>query len=260
MTGKHVVALHLGVIVPIIVVLAIFSNSLHDLSSPVVLKAFPSVPKEGEPVSVAFTLKNYDEEGKDYNFELYANGEEVMHGETLLPGYSERNYAYSHRNSLDLGEQISFLLKVYVPKEIKNEPTCRGIRIKENCLTSEVQVYEKSIAIPAYPPQVWSSFVSFAAFSTAISSLSSISTSTSTMSMASIAYYKNTYGFDQALNVGVIFSIVLLVILIQVELTEPFTKALNFLGRMKPRFNRLSMVLFIIFMSMVFTEIILVIG
>jgi hypothetical protein len=75
-----------------------------------------------------------------------------------------------------------------------------------------------------------------------------------------MAYYSNSYGFDEAVNVGVVFSIVLLFILIQVELTEPFTKALNLLGRLKPRFSRLSMALFIIFMAMVFTEIIMIIG
>lgn len=225
-----------------------------------VLKAFPSVPKEGEPVSLAFTLKNYEEDGKNYRFELFANGEKVMHGETLFPGHSQRNYAYTHRNSFDLGSQIFFLLKVYVPAEIRGADACGGVRIKENCLTSETRVYEKRLAIPAYPPQVWSSFVSFAAFLTAITSLSSNSMSSSTMSVASVAYYRDTYGFDQALNVGVIFSIVLLMVLLQVELTEPFTKALNLFGRMKPRFNRLSMVLFIIFMAMVFTEIILIIG
>jgi hypothetical protein len=261
MKREYRLALKIGMIMPVLVVLAIFSYSLQDLSSPVVLKAFPSVPKEGEPIVVAFTLKNYDNEDKTYRYELYANGGKVIEGETKLPEFSSKNYVYSYRNPLKLGEQVSFHLRVTSPAEVHEASPCSAVRIKSSCLTGEAGVYENSISIPAYPPQVWSSFVSFAAFSTAISSLStSISTSTSTISMASMAYYRSTYGFDQAVNVGVIFSIVLLFILIQVELTEPFTRALNILGRLKPRFNRLSMVLFIIFMAMVFTEIIMIIG
>lgn len=264
MTKEYRSALKLGMILPVLVVLAIFSSSLQGLSSPVILKAFPSVPKEGEPLIVAFTLKNFDNAEKTYNYELYANGDKVIEGKTKLAELSSKNYQYSYRNPLKLGEQISFHLRVFSPAEVRESSPCSAVRIKSSCLTGENKVYENSISIPAYPPQVWSSFVSFATFSTAISSTaissSMSSMSTSTISMASMAYYQAHYGTKKAVNVGVIFSIVLLFILIQVELTEPFTRALNLLGRLKPRFNRLSMVLFIIFMTMVFTEIVLIIG
>lgn len=248
-------------LLPVLIVLAIFSISLQDQSSPVIIKAFPSVPKEGEPIVIAFTLKNFEPVDKAYKYELYANGDKVIQGETKLVKHSSKNYQYTYRNPLKLGEQVSFNLRVFSPADVEEASPCRGVRIRGSCLKSETKVYENAISIPAYPPQVWSSFVSFATFSTAISSTAiSSSMSTSTISMASMAYYSNSYGFDEAVNVGVVFSIVLLFILIQVELTEPFTKALNLLGRLKPRFNRLSMALFIIFMAMVFTEIIMVIG
>lgn len=254
-------------ILPILLLMAIFTVNIQDQSSPVVIKAFPSVPKEGEPVVVAFTLKNLEPLDKAYKYELYANGDKVIQGDTQLAKHSSKNYQYTYRNPLKLGEQVSFHLRVFTPAEVEAASPCKGARIKDACLTTEAKVYENTVSIPNYPPQVWSSFVSFATFSTAISStaisstsISSSMSSTSTISMASMAYYRNSYGFDRAVNVGVIFSIVLLLILIQVELTEPFTKAVNILGRLKPRFSRLSMVLFLIFLTMVFTEIVMIIG
>jgi hypothetical protein len=75
-----------------------------------------------------------------------------------------------------------------------------------------------------------------------------------------MAYYQGSFGVRNAINVGVIFSIVLIALLIHVEVTEPYGRMLNMLGRLRRRFNKLSAVLFIIFMSMVFTQIALILS
>lgn len=260
MTNKNRSVLRLGMVLPPLLVLIIFSYSFYGLSSPVVVKAFPTVPKEGEPLIIAFALKNFQEVERNYKYVLYANGVKVMEGETTLPRMSVKQYQYSYRNPLPLGERLTFNLKVTAQKEVHESLLCRAIRIKDKCLTNGQESYEKTVSIPAYPPQVWSSFVSFASFSTAISGISSSMASGSTISLASMKYYRGSYGFDKAVNVGVIFSIALLFILLTVELTEPYTRSLSILGRLRPRFNRLSATLFIIFMAMVFTEVILIIG
>ena len=261
MTEKQQSGLRFGILFSALIVLLIFSFSFYGSSSPVVIKTFPSVPKEGEPMIVAFSLKNFQSVEKSYEYELYANGVKVMEGTTRLPQLAVKQYQYSYKNPLPLGERLTFNLKITSKTDVQNGVSCWSIRIRDNCLMGGEERYEKTVSIPAYPPQVWSSFVSFATFSTAISSATMASlASSSTISLASMSYYKNTYGFDTFINVGVVFSVALLFILISVEVTEPYIRALNFMGRLRHRFNRLSLVLFTIFVAMVFTEIILIIG
>jgi hypothetical protein len=261
MTAKQRSGLRFGILLSALLVLLIFSFSFYGITSPVVVKTFPSVPKEGEPMIVAFSLKNFQNEEKSYEYELYANGVKVMEGTTRLPQLAVKQYQYSYKNPLPLGERLTFNLRVTSRTDVQKGGSCWRIRIRDSCLTGGEEHYEKTVSIPAYPPQVWSSFVSFATFSTAISSatMSSLA-STSTISLASMNYCQNTYGFDKFINVGVIFSVALLFILISVEVTEPYIRALNFVSRLRLRFNRLSLVLFTIFIAMVFTEIILIIG
>ena len=261
MTVKNKSGLRFGILFSALIVLMIFSFSFYDMSSPVAIKTFPSVPKEGEPIIVAFALKNFDKIEKKYEYELYANGAKVMEGTTTLPQLAIKQYQFSYKNPLPLGERLTFNLRVTSRTDVQSGVSCWSIRIRDSCLLGGEERYQKTVSIPAYPPQVWSSFVSFAAFSTAISSNSESSlASTSTISLASMKYYKKTYGFDRFVNVGVVFSIALLFILIYVEITEPYIRSLNFVGRARQRFNRLSMVLFTIFIAMVLTEIILIIG
>jgi hypothetical protein len=217
----------IAIALPVILILALFSLSLHSLSSPVVLGIFPQVPKEGMPVTLSFSLTNYHLFEKDYNYEFYANGRRVLEGSTTVGPLSSREYRYVYKNPLKLGERVNFVVTV----------------------STQNEVYEQSLSIPAYPPQVWSSFVSFATFSTSMGTF-----------LTSMPYYQDSFGLNQAFNVGVIFSVILIMILIQVELTEPFTKTMNMLGRLRSRFNRLSAVLFMIFIAMIFTQIVLIIG
>lgn len=238
----------IAIILPAILVLTILSLSLSSMSSPITLSAFPEVPREGEPIILSFSLRNFNLHDARYSYEFYANGKKVLEGRASLGPLSSKQYSYAYRNQLRLGEQITFLLKAATP----------------------VETYEEALSMPAYPPQVWSSFVSFATFSTSMAGLSSsmgssmgLSSSMGSsmgMSLTSMAYYQDSFGTSRAFNVGVIFSAVLIMILIHVELTEPFMKARNLLGRLRARFNKLSAILFIIFAAMVFTQIIMIIG
>jgi hypothetical protein len=68
-----------------------------------------------------------------------------------------------------------------------------------------------------------------------------------------MAYYEGAFDSNQGLNVGMIFSIVLIILLIYLELSEPLIKkTLTVIGYLRIEFSRLSAVLFILFISMVF--------
>ena len=65
----------------------------------------------------------------------------------------------------------------------------------------------------------------------------------------------------KAINVGAIFAIVLVAVLLHVEVTEPFhNNTLNILGRIRRRFSKLSAILFIIFITMMFSNVIMILG
>ena len=221
----------------VILALAIFFltaciASFASAKSPVKLYVFPEVPQEGEPIIVTFSMKNYALVDSPYTYTLYANGKEVMSGKTIVSPFSSKKYQYAYINDLKVGEKVSFVVRV----------------------KSKDKTYEEVITAPPYHPYVWSSFVSFAAFSTTM-------TTTTTMSITSMAYYDNSFGIKRAINVGVIFSIVLITLLIHVEVTEPFhNNVLNILGRLRRRFTKLSAVLFIIFITMIFSQIVMIIG
>lgn len=202
---------------------------LHDASAPVSVSVFPQVPMEGEPLLVTFNLNNPSVQSASGDYQLYANGNLVMEGATQLSPLSTKKYQYTYENPLKMGEQITFVVRS----------------------TIDGSEHEEYVSLPAYPPQVWSSFVSFATFSTSVMSY-----------MTTMAYYDQAFGDSSALNVSVIFSIVLIGLLIYLELTEPALseRSFKFIGNLRIRFSRLSGVLFIIFVGMVFTQVALIIG
>jgi hypothetical protein len=160
-----------------------------------------------------------------------------MRGQTDLPAGTGRQFQYVYNNPLELGEQVIF-----------SAITQTGDEVNQN-----------SVSIPASPPAVWSSFVSFAAFSTSVMSSTS---AISSMSMSSMAYYDTSFGTNKALNAGLIFSIGLIILLIYMELSEPLlaNKEMRVIGNLRIRASRLSSVLFVIFVGMVFTQIALIVG
>lgn len=217
-----------------------FIASFASVSSPVKLFVFPEVPREGEPVVVTFSMKNFELTDAPYTYTLYANGEKVMEGSTVISPLSSKRYQYAYLNNLKIGEKVSFVVRAY----------------------SNGKSYEEVMSVPPYHPYVWSSFVSFAAFSTSMAGVTTSMgvSSTTTMAITTMAYYQNSFGVKHALNVGVIFSVVLIALLIHIEVTEPFHGALNIIGRLRKRFSKLSVILFTIFITMVFSQIILIIG
>lgn len=209
-----------------VLLLAIFTASLHQFSDPVSIKVFPTVAKEGEPMLITFTLRNFDISKMPADFEFYVNGERVIDGTTELKPFSSQLYQYFYESPLKLGEQANFLVRVKTP----------------------FKVYEELLSTPSYPPQVWTSFVSFASFS-----------NTATSYMTTIAYYEDTFDVN-AINVGLIFTLVLIPLLVFSVLAEPYTRKRTIIGRLNTRFSRLSTILFIIFMLMVLTQIVMIIS
>lgn len=220
-----------------ILVLASFAASLQARYDTVGIQVAPEVLREGEPVVVTFFINNPSDKAAGTDYTLYANGDALMSGRTELSPGAGRQFLYVYNNPLKLGEQVTFSARAQ-----------SGDKVSVN-----------SLSIPSVPPQIWSSFVSFASFSTSVMSSSS---AISSMSMSSMAYYDKSFGTNKALNAGLIFSIVLIILLIYMELSEPILaeKKMRVIGNLRIRFSRLSSVLFIIFVGMVFTQIALIVG
>ena len=220
-----------------ILVLASFAASLQTKFDTVGIHVAPEVLRKGEPVVVTFFINNPSDKLAGTDYTLYANGNALMSGRTELSPGTGRQFQYVYSNPLELGEQVTF-----------SAITQSGDEVNQN-----------SVSVPSVPPQLWSSFVSFASFSTSVMSSSS---AISSMSMSSMAYYDNSFGTNKALNAGLIFSIVLIILLIYMELSEPLLaqKEMRIIGNLRIRFSRLSSVLFIIFVGMVFTQIALIVG
>jgi len=202
------------------------SHASEDISMTVV----PEVPREGLPVIISFALRNPGGAGEVVRYRLYGNGMLLSEGEEYIEARSVRRHVYAYPKPPEVGEKMTFLLRA----------------------ESERGVKEKSLAIPPYPPQVWSSFVSFATFSTAMMS-SSISTS-----IASLDFYERTFLSESRLNIGLVLSMFLIAMLVFLELTEPLGGSWLKVVRLRLSFTRLSIVLFLIFLGMVASKVVLV--
>lgn len=218
-----------------IVLMALFflfsiSASLKGHREPASITVFPEAPKEGLPIEVAITLSNPSLLSKTVDYSLYADGTLVLSGSTTLAPFANEEFTYIHPKAPPIGERTSFYLKT---------------------APANGDGFEKTVSVPAYPPQVWSSFVSFASFSTSIMS---------SMAISSFRYYDQSFMGVSAFNIGLIFSMSLIILLVFLELTEPLVeKTLPLLG-LRRRFSRLSALLFMVFAGMVLTKIVLIIG
>lgn len=208
-----------------IMLVASFAFSANSLKDPVNMGVMPEVPKQGEPLIVSFALNNPGLTEETYAYELYVNGKMVMSGESAISPLGSEQHRYAYKNPLELGEQTNFLLMVKTPSG----------------------VIQKAISTPAYAPQIWTSFVSFASFSTSVMS-----------SMGTMAYYDGAFS-TKGMNIGLVFVLVLIPLLVFSVLAEPYSSK-NIFGRLKSRFGRLSTVLFVIFMGMVLTRMVMIIG
>ncbi|MFC2013227.1 hypothetical protein ACFLUE_02955 [Chloroflexota bacterium] len=194
-------------------------------SEPVRLAVVPQVPREGEPIIATFKLSNPLSETVNTEYSFYANGELMKQGVTTMLPESSKLYQYTYRNPLDLGEQVHFMVVVASPQG----------------------VYEKTVSIPAYPPQIWSSFVSFASFSTSMMGF-----------MSTMTYYQATFGNDMGINIGVMAVAVLIGMLIFLEVTQPIVKnkTIAVLGRLRVRFSTVTWILFMIFLGITYTKVV----
>ena len=204
-----------------------FWLTVKDTSEPVSMVVIPQVPRQGEPIIATFKLNNPSSNTLVTRYQFYANGELLKEGATTIAPSSGKTYKYAYENPLQMGEQINFVVRTQ----------------------SEDGNHEKVLSSPAYPPQVWSSFVSFASFSTSVMS-----------SMSTMTYYQGTFGSDIGLNIGITTSIVLIALLIFLELTQTVVedKTVAVLGRLKIRFSTVTWILFIIFIGLVYTNMIMV--
>jgi hypothetical protein len=192
------------------------------------IAVLPEVPREGEPIIATFKLNNPTSEATTIDYSFYANGKLLQEGTSTLAPHSSKTYQYVYKNPLELGEQVSFVVRA----------------------ESQGRTCEKIVSLPAYPPQIMSSFVSFASFSTSVMGF-----------MASSTYYESSFGSpDEGLNVGLVISIVLIILLIFLELSEPLlTEGIPFaLGKLRIRFSTMTAILFIIFMGIVYTKIVMI--
>ncbi len=203
--------------------------SARASTDPVAIMVMPENPRKGEPVLATFKLSNSSGREVSGNYELYANGILLKSGTTLLPAHSTKVYQHLYSHELRLGDRVNFFA----------------------AFRTDQGAFEKTVSAPPYPPQVWSSFVSFASFSTSVMG-----------SMSSMVYYQDTFTTNVGLQVGMVFAIVLLLLLIfrEVTVTVPRPVEVGNLGLLRVKFRFLAAILLIIFVGMIFTRVGLVLG
>ena len=219
----------LAVIWLAIILMGSFWLTMRGTGEPVTLVVLPEAPRQGEPIIATFKMNNPRAEAVTTEYRFYVNGKLLEEGKTTIAGNSGETYKYAYANTFPIGQQLNFVVKTQ----------------------SELGNYEKVVSAPPYPPQIWSSFVSFASFSTSVMS-----------SMSTMTYYQSTFGSDIGRGLGVIMSLVLLALLVFVELAQPVLQdgRVAVLGRLRIRLSAVSWILFIIFMGIVYTKVVLLLG
>ena len=194
---------------------------------PISLVVAPGFPRQNEEVIATVQLNNTSSRPFVARYEMYAQERLLKEGETTIQADSSKTFQYAFKNPLKMGEQLNFTVKVQ----------------------SESGDYKKSISSPPYPPQVWSSFISFASFSTSV--MSSLSTAT---------YYQTNFLTDAKLKLGFIVPVVLILLLIFLYLTQPAVRigSRSILERLMQRLSPLAWVLFLVFMGMLYTRVVLI--
>ena len=227
MNKQRSIKLKIGIIGLAILLLSTFWFTVRASSDLVSLTVVPEVPREGEPIIATFKLNNPSSQAVSIGYQFYANGELIQEAATIITPNSSKVYQYVYKNPLELGEQVHFLVKA----------------------TSLLGSSDKVVSLPAYPPQIWSSFVSFASFSTSVMSF-----------MSSMTYYQNSFGSEMGFNVGIFFHVILIGVLVFLEATQPLLqwKAVNRLVELRLRFNNITSILFIIFMGIVYTRVVMI--
>ena len=212
-----------------IIILAVFFISVKSGTAPITMSILPEVPRVNEPIVATFNISNVTESPTTTSYQLYINGRLIESGSVTIAPHSSIRHQYAYTNYLKRGEQVSFLLKT----------------------SSESGDYTEAISLPAYPPQLMSSFVSFAAFSTSVMS-----------SMISMEYFTKSFGIAEGINTGIIISIVLIILIMFLELTQvqSVSGKISILERYRFNFKNVATILFIVFLGIVFTRIVMIIA
>ena len=176
-----------------------------------------------------FNFNNPTETATKTDYQLYVNGRLVESGTVTVAAQGRIKHQYAYANPLRRGEQINFVLKT----------------------SSDSGQRERIVSLPPYPSQLMSSFVSFAAFSTSVMS-----------SMISMEYFSSTFGTTSGLNTGIVISVILIALLIFLELTQTVTsgRRIRILGSYRTGLGNISSILFIIFLGMIFTRVVMIIS
>jgi len=206
-----------------------FLTATRSTVNPITMSIIPEVPKTGEPILATFNINTPSDEPSTTSYQLYVNGKLLESGSTTIAPQASSKYQYAYKNTLQRGEQVNFVLKT----------------------SSDSGSFDKIVSLPAYPPQLMSSFVSFAAFSTSVMS-----------SMVSMEYFTNTFGTTATINTGIIVSIILIALLIFLELTRAIItgRRITIISSYRAGFTTMSTILFIIFVGMVFTKLVMIIA
>ena len=231
MDNQRGIKLKIVIIWLAIMLMGSFWLAVRADSDPLTLAVFPQVPREEEPVIATFKLNNPSSQAIKAEYQFYVNGELMKKGDAIIPAGSSKLYQYAYENPLPLGEQVNFVVKAMSP----------------------LGNYEKVVSLPSYPPQIWSSFVSFATFSTSVMGV-----------VSTMVYYDSTLGSEVGFNVGLLFASVLIGLLIFLELAQASLqlqeKTVTIRGRLGLRFNTVTSILFIIFMGIVYTRVIMILA
>jgi len=214
----------------VILASALFAFALRSSSELVSVSVLPEVPRQGDPVSVSLKLNNPDPEYLPVSYELYVNEERIKAGSAVLDPLSTAAYTFNYISRAELGTQTIIMVKT---------DTSQG-------------GYLKTVAVPGYTPQIWSSFVSFASFSTSVMG-----------SMSSMVYYQDSFTQSQGMQVSIVFAVVLLLLLIFRDVTVPIPvprRAAGSLALLRVKFGALATVLLIIFLGMIFTRVVMILA
>ena len=219
----------IGIIWLVILTTAIFAYAMRASSDMVTLSVMPEVPRKGEPISVAFNLNNTGLSTLPVSYDFIVNGTIVKSGSAVLKPLSTAAYSFNYISEAELGTQTTFVVRA---------ATSQGD-------------YGKAVAVPAYAPQVWSSFVSFASFSTSVMG-----------SMSSMVYYQDSFMQSQGMQVRLVFAVVLLALLVFRDVTVPVPRGVSGgnLVLLRVKFGVLAAVLLIIFLGMIFTRIVMILA
>ncbi len=208
-------------------ILLVGSFWLAGRSDALEMTVVPQVPREGEPIIVAFHLNNPSSEATLTEYQFWSDGKMLQEGNAALPPGFSATYKYVYANTLHIGEQVNLVVKTRSGSE-------------DN---------QKIVSSPSYPPQVWSSFVSFASFSTSVMS-----------SMASMTYYGSSFGNDHEPKVGLIISLTLVALLFFAEIVGPLPMSgtVSVLKRLRISLSTLLWVLLILFGGLIYTSVVIV--